>query len=70
MFNPRPLRTTAQEVVDYQLPEGCPVCNADLPVRVTAKGPHAVCRHCGWVGKPILTVTHRGLRVDCKAAQA
>ncbi|ABF92415.1 hypothetical protein MXAN_3816 [Myxococcus xanthus DK 1622] len=55
---------------DYTLPEGCPVCAADLPVRVTAAGPSAVCRHCGWLGRPLITVTHRGLRVSYDGAQA
>lgn len=40
------------------------MCEADLPVRVTAAGPNAVCRHCGWFGKPVLTVTHKGLRLS------
>ena len=55
---------------DYTLPEGCPVCAADLPVRVTAAGPNAVCKGCGWMGRPLLTVTHRGLRVTYEAAKA
>ena len=55
---------------DYTIPEGCPVCSADLPVRVTASGPSAVCRHCGWLGRPLITMTHRGLRVSYDGAQA
>jgi hypothetical protein len=57
---------------EYTLPEGCPVCEADLPVRVTAAGPNAVCTHCGWMGCPLITVTHQGLRVtyDAGAARA
>ena len=52
------------------IPEGCPVCAADLPVRITAAGPNGVCKHCGWLGRPIITVTHRGLRVTLEGAQA
>lgn len=46
------------------------VCGADLPVRVSADGPHGVCKACGWFGRPRLTVTHRGLRVTYEEAQA
>ncbi|CAM4137724.1 hypothetical protein HRD49_42155 [Corallococcus exiguus] len=49
---------------EYTLPEGCPVCESDLPVRVTATGPNAVCTHCGWMGRPFITVTYDGLRVS------
>ncbi|NBD08516.1 MULTISPECIES: hypothetical protein [Corallococcus] len=49
---------------EYTLPEGCPVCESDLPVRVSASGPNAVCTHCGWRGRPFITVTHQGLRVS------
>lgn len=59
-----------QEVRDYTIPEGCPVCSADLPVRVSASGPNAVCKHCGWFGKPTLTVVKGGLRVSIDTAQA
>ena len=55
---------------NYTLPEGCVVCGADLPVRVTAAGPRAVCVHCGWFGRPLVTMTHRGLRVLTDAAAA
>ena len=55
---------------DYTLPEGCVVCGADLPVRVTDAGPRAVCRHCGWFGRPQVTVTHRGLRIANALTQA
>jgi len=55
---------------DYTIPEGCPVCAADLPVRVTSSGPSAVCRHCGWLGRPLITVTHPGLRVSYGGARA
>ncbi len=55
---------------DYTLPEGCPTCGADLPVRVTAAGPNGVCKHCGWFGRPLITVTHRGLRITYEGAQA
>ena len=50
-------------VRDYTVPEGCPVCSADLPVRVSAAGPRGVCKHCGWMGKPVLTINHRGMRI-------
>lgn len=52
------------------IPEGCPVCAADLPVRVSASGPNGVCKHCGWIGKPLLTVTHRGFRVSYEGERA
>ncbi|WP_342373821.1 hypothetical protein NVS55_20470 [Myxococcus stipitatus] len=52
------------------IPEGCPACAADLPVRVTAAGPSGVCKHCGWMGRPVITVTHRGLRVTYEGAAA
>ena len=70
MFNPRSTTPTAPQAVDYKIPEGCPVCDADLPVRVTPRGPRGVCVSCGWMGKPILTVVHNALRVECEAAQA
>ncbi|MDQ3263314.1 MAG: hypothetical protein M3Y59_06605 [Myxococcota bacterium] len=54
----------------YTVPEGCPVCAADLPVKVTTAGPNAVCRHCGWFGKPTLTVTHQGLKLTYPKAEA
>jgi hypothetical protein len=49
---------------DYTIPEGCPVCAADLPVRVTTAGANGVCKHCGWFGRPLVTVTHQGLRIS------
>ncbi|MCP3061652.1 hypothetical protein LXT21_22965 [Myxococcus sp. K38C18041901] len=55
---------------DFKIPEGCPVCASDLPVRVTASGPSGVCKHCGWMGRPVITVTHRGLRVSYEGAAA
>jgi len=55
---------------DYTLPEGCPSCGADLPVRVSAAGTHGVCKHCGWFGRPLLTVTHQGLRISYEGAKA
>ncbi len=55
---------------DYTLPEGCPSCGADLPVRVSAAGTHGVCKHCGWFGRPVLTVTHQGLRITYEGAHA
>ncbi|PTL79647.1 hypothetical protein [Vitiosangium sp. GDMCC 1.1324] len=55
---------------DYMIPEGCPVCEADLPVRVTAAGPNGVCKHCGWFGRPLVTVTHSGLRITYEGARA
>ncbi|MCP3162059.1 hypothetical protein [Myxococcus qinghaiensis] len=55
---------------DFMIPEGCPVCAADLPVRVTAAGPSGVCKHCGWLGRPLITVTHKGLSVSYEGAQA
>ncbi|NTX08997.1 hypothetical protein HUA74_37145 [Myxococcus sp. CA051A] len=55
---------------DFTIPEGCPVCAADLPVRVTASGPSGVCKHCGWLGRPVITVTHRGLSVSYEGARA
>ncbi|WP_093517039.1 hypothetical protein [Stigmatella erecta] len=58
------------EVSEYTIPEGCPACAADLPVRVSAKGPLAVCSHCHWIGRPVLTVTHKGLQVSVKASRA
>lgn len=58
------------ELKDYTVPEGCPVCAADLPIRVTEKGPNAVCRQCGYVGRPRLTLTWRGLVLQHEGAQA
>jgi len=55
---------------DYMIPEGCPLCSADLSVRVTAAGPSGVCKHCGWLGRPLITVTHQGLRVSYQGARA
>jgi hypothetical protein len=52
------------------IPEGCPVCAADLPVRVSPSGPNGVCKHCGWFGRPQLTVTHKGLRITYEGARA
>jgi hypothetical protein len=39
-------------------------------VRVTAAGPSGVCKHCGWFGRPLITVTHQGLRIHYEGAQA
>jgi hypothetical protein len=55
---------------DFTLPEGCVVCGADLPVRVTDSGAHAACVRCGWLGRPQLRVTHGGLRVRVPGASA
>ncbi|MDY7226119.1 hypothetical protein [Hyalangium rubrum] len=55
---------------DYTIPEGCLACGADLSVRVSAAGPAGVCKACGWMGRPLVTVTHRGLRVTYQEAQA
>ena len=55
---------------DYTIPEGCPVCEADLPVRVTAAGANGVCKQCGWIGRPLVTVTHQGLRISFEGAEA
>jgi hypothetical protein len=57
-------------VQEYTIPEGCPACGADLPVRVSAAGPRGFCPQCHWLGRPVLTVTHKGLRVSVEAAQA
>ncbi|QSQ26105.1 hypothetical protein JY651_14755 [Pyxidicoccus parkwayensis] len=59
-----------QTTRDYKIPDGCPICSADLPVRVTASGPSAVCKHCGWFGRPVITVTHQGLRVSYEGGLA
>jgi hypothetical protein len=48
---------------EYTIPEGCLVCGADVPVKVTAAGPRAVCKRCGWFGRPTVRPTHEGLRV-------
>jgi hypothetical protein len=55
---------------DYTIPEGCPSCAADLPVRVTQAGAKGVCKYCGWFGRPLVTVTHGGLRVTYEGALA
>jgi hypothetical protein len=56
---------------EYTLPEGCLACGADLHVRVTATGPAGVCKHCGWFGRPKITVTFEGLKVTYdEAAEA
>jgi hypothetical protein len=57
-------------VRDFTLPEGCVVCGADLPVRVSEAGARGVCVHCGWMGRPQVTVTHRGLKVSLEAEAA
>jgi hypothetical protein len=62
-----PMHETPRE---YTIPEGCLGCGEDLPVRVSAAGPHGVCKSCGWFGRPLLTVTHRGLRVTYEGAKA
>lgn len=49
---------------EYTLPEGCVVCGADLPVKITRHGPRSVCVHCGWFGRPMVRVSHRGLAVE------
>lgn len=61
---------TRQTEHEYTIPEGCPVCGADLPVRVTAAGPRSVCGSCHWFGRPLITVTHEGLRVSVDTVQA
>lgn len=58
------------ETRDYTIPEGCPVCGADLPVRISASGPNGVCRHCHWIGRPTITMTHNGLEVGFDLFQA
>ena len=58
------------DVREFTIPDGCPVCEADLSVRVTASGPMGACGRCQWLGRPRLTVTHHGLRVSVDPAQA
>ncbi|MBF5043624.1 hypothetical protein FGE12_14605 [Aggregicoccus sp. 17bor-14] len=55
---------------DFTLPEGCVVCGADLPVRVSDAGARAACVRCGWMGRPQVEVTHRGLRIRTPGASA
>jgi hypothetical protein len=56
---------------EFQIPNGCPMCAADLPVRVTEhNGAAAVCKHCGWFGRPQITVTHRGWSISYEGAAA
>lgn len=57
-------------VQEFTIPEGCPACGADLPVRVSAAGPRGFCTQCHWLGRPVLTVTHRGLSVSVEPARA
>lgn len=64
------VETNEPQVRDYTIPEGCPVCSADLPVRVTPVGASAICTHCTWMGRPVLTVTHRGLQMEFPQAEA
>jgi hypothetical protein len=59
-----------QTLREYTIPEGCPACGADLPVRVTSAGPRAVCRACAWFGRPTITVTYHGWRVNAGAPSA
>lgn len=58
------------EAKEYTVPEGCPVCAADLPIRISDKGPTAVCLHCGYIGKAKLTLTWRGLVLEHGGAKA
>jgi len=65
------IETEAPGPRDFTLPEGCLICGADLPVRVTASGgAHAVCKTCGWFSRPILTVKKQGLEVGYRSALA
>ena len=65
------IETEAPGPRDFTLPEGCLICGADLPVRVTASGgAHAVCKTCGWFSRPILTVNKQGLEVGYRSALA
>jgi len=50
-------------VNDFTLPEGCLLCGADLPIRVTQAGAHSVCLTCGWFARPAVRITHEGLKV-------
>ena len=59
-----------EESKEYTVPEGCPICAADLPIRISDKGPAAVCLHCGYIGKPKLTLTYRGLVLEHGGAKA
>lgn len=55
---------------DYTIPAGCPTCEADLPVRVSERGPIGFCKHCHMLVKPQLRVTSRGLEVELRTAAA
>jgi hypothetical protein len=55
---------------DYTIPEGCPVCSADLNVRVSDSGPIGVCLKCLATVRPNLRVTASGLEVEFRAAAA
>jgi hypothetical protein len=62
--------TEAPTNKEFTLPEGCLVCGADLPVRVTSSGAHAVCKACGWFSRPQLLVKSGGLEVHHQTAKA
>lgn len=61
---------TTLVATDYTIPEGCPTCGADLPVRVSERGPVGFCRHCHMLVRPTLRVTAAGLEVEFRAAAA
>jgi hypothetical protein len=54
----------APGTTEYTIPEGCLVCESDLQVRVTDKGPRGVCASCGYIARPQIRLTHEGLKVS------
>lgn len=54
----------AQDHVEYAIPEGCPVCETDLEVRVSRAGAYGVCLTCGYIARPTVALTHSGLKVE------
>ncbi len=62
---------SSDKVTDFTIPEGCLLCGADLPVRITPAGAQSVCKRCAWFAKPQVTVTRNGFQVSYSpAAQA
>lgn len=59
---------TAEGTTDTTLPNACLVCGHDVQLRVTHGKAKSYCASCHWVGSPVVTVGHSGLRVSYRSA--
>jgi hypothetical protein len=58
----------SEGTTETTLPNACLVCGQDVQLRVTHGKAKSYCAHCHWVGSPVVTVGHNGLRVQYRSS--